>query len=47
VGGAGRYIGASGQITQFGHGTNSTVVDILGVITPAPNFRFIFTFTDR
>jgi len=47
VGGAGRYIGASGQITQFGHGTNSTAVNILGVITPAPNFRFIFTFTNR
>jgi hypothetical protein len=45
VGGAGRYIGAAGQIAQFGHGTNSTVVDIVGVVSPAPNFRFYFTFT--
>ncbi len=44
VGGAGRYFGASGQITQFGHGNNVTSVNIEGFISPAPNFRFFFTF---
>lgn len=43
TGGAGRYLGATGQITQYGHGTNVTSVDILGRVVPAPNFRFIFT----
>jgi hypothetical protein len=42
TGGAGRYLGATGQITQYGHGTNVTSVNILGRVVPAPNFRFIF-----
>jgi hypothetical protein len=46
VGGAGAYRGVSGQITQFGHGTNTTAVNIVGIVNPAPNFRFFFTFAD-
>ncbi len=44
TGGAGRYRGATGQITQYGHGMNVTFVNIFGSMTPAPNFRFIFSF---
>ncbi len=44
VGGAGRYIGASGQITLFGNGTNVTIEDVLGRARPAPNLRFFFDF---
>lgn len=44
VGGAGRYIGASGQITQFGNGSNVTTTDVLGRVGPAPNLRFFFSF---
>jgi hypothetical protein len=46
VGGAGRYIGASGEITLFGNGSNTTQSDVLGVKRPAPNLRFFFTFLD-
>lgn len=44
VGGAGRYIGASGQITLYGNGSNVTFSDVFGVIRPAPNLRFFFEF---
>ncbi len=44
AGGAGRYIGASGQITLFGNGSNLTVSDVLGRSGPAPNLRFFFDF---
>ena len=44
TGGAGRYVGACGQITQYGFGLNTTTITILGRSQPAPNFRFHFTF---
>lgn len=44
VGGAGRYIGASGQITLYGNGSNTTFSNVFGVIRPAPNLRFFFEF---
>lgn len=44
AGGAGRYVGASGQITLFGNGSNVTVSDVLGRSGPAPNLRFFFDF---
>ncbi|HLX48821.1 MAG TPA: hypothetical protein VKS82_10860 [Streptosporangiaceae bacterium] len=47
VGGAGRYLGASGQITQFGNGTNVTFTNVLGISRPAPNFRFFFEFVQN
>jgi hypothetical protein len=46
VGGAGRYFGASGQITLFGNGSNVTVSNVLGRSGPAPNLRFFFDFVD-
>lgn len=46
AGGAGRYIGASGQITLFGNGSNVTVSDVLGRSGPAPNLRFFFDFIE-
>lgn len=47
AGGAGRYIGASGQITLFGNGTNVTIEDVLGRARTSPNLRFFFDFIDR
>lgn len=47
VGGAGRYLGASGQITQFGNGTNTTFTNIFGISRPAPNLRFFFEFVQN
>lgn len=44
TGGSGKYIGAAGQITQYGHGKNNTVIDVLGNAQLAPNFRFHFEF---
>jgi hypothetical protein len=45
TGGTGRFVGASGQITLFGHGTNVTNETVLGRVAPAPNLRFIFSFS--
>ena len=44
TGGSGDYIGATGQITQYGLGKNTTVIDVLGSKQLAPNFRFHFKF---
>lgn len=45
TGGAGRYIGAAGQISLFGNGSNVTIEDVFGIARPAPNLRMFFTFT--
>jgi hypothetical protein len=46
TGGAGKYIGAAGQIALFGNGTNVTNDNIFGVIRQVPNLRMFFTFTN-
>jgi hypothetical protein len=47
TGGAGRYIGASGQVTLNGNGSNVTITNVLGRPGIAPNLRFTFEFVDR
>ena len=44
TGGSGKYFGASGQITQYGHGKNNTLINVLGQVQTAPNFRMHFKF---
>jgi hypothetical protein len=46
VGGTGRYVGATGQISLFGNGSNVTQSNVLGAVRPAPNLRFFFNFTE-
>lgn len=46
TGGAGKYIGAAGQIKLFGNGSNVTNEDVFGRVGPAPNLRMFFTFTN-
>ncbi len=47
TGGAGRYFAASGQITQFGLGKNTTTIQVFTSSQLAPNFRFHFQFAPR
>jgi hypothetical protein len=42
LGGTGRYRRARGEVVQHLIGTNTTVLNVLGV--PAPNLRFVFNF---
>jgi hypothetical protein len=44
TGGAGRYIGATGQVILHGNGSNVTMTDVLGRPGTAPNLRFTFQF---
>jgi hypothetical protein len=46
TGGAGRYIGAAGEIKLYGNGTNVTSEDVFGRVGAAPNLRMFFTFTN-
>ncbi len=46
TGGAGKYIGAAGQIKLYGNGSNVTNEDVFGRVGPAPNLRMFFTFTN-
>jgi hypothetical protein len=46
TGGAGRYIGAGGQIKVYGNGTNVTNQNVFGRVAPVPNLRMFFTFTN-
>jgi hypothetical protein len=42
IGGTGRYRRARGEVVQHLIGTNTTVLNVLGM--PAPNLRFVFDF---